>query len=74
MRLTPGTVAIVLLDDDKCRFTLVASGGDGDGRLNVKAPLAILLGAMAPGDVAGSWTPAVKGAKQMRVELMEVIQ
>lgn len=72
MRLIPGTKITVKIDDEERRFTLVLEDGDGNGRLNVKAPLAVLLGAMRPGDVAGSWTPSIKGAVQMRVELTAV--
>lgn len=72
MRLIPGTMATVKLNDDEHRFTLVASRGDGDGRLNIKAPLAILLGMMPEGGVVKAWTPAVSGAEPMRVELMKV--
>ena len=72
MRLAPGTQVVVLLNDEEYRFTLVASGGGDDGRLNVQAPLATLLGAMAVGDVSKGWTPRVAGAKPMRVEVMTV--
>ena len=71
MRLIPGTKATVLLDGEECCFTLVASGGDGIERLNVAAPLAKMLGAMAPGNIIKAWTP-VRGAEAMRVELVEV--
>ena len=70
MRLIPGTVAIVKLDGEEQRFTLVVSGG-GDGRLNVAAPLAVLLGMMPPGSIVKAWTP-VRGAKPMKVELIKV--
>ena len=70
MKLTPETEVIVLLDGEEHRFTLVASDG-GDGRLNVKAPLAMLLGAMAPGNVVKAWTP-VTGAEPVRVELVAI--
>ena len=74
MRLLPETKITVLLDSDKHRFILVNAGGDSDGRLNVAAPLAVLLGAMAPGDVVKAWTPSAPGAKPMRVELVEVVR
>ena len=73
MKLTPGIEVTVKLDDEEYRFTLVASGGDGDGQLNVKAPLAVLFGAMAAGDVVGAWTPPVKGAVAMKVELTAIM-
>lgn len=72
MRLIPRTQVTVKLDDEEHRFTLVTSGGDGNGLLNVKAPLAVLLGAMAVGDVAKAWTPLIVGAKPMRVELVTI--
>ena len=72
MRLVPGTEVTVKLDDEEYRFTLVTSSGDGDGQLNVKAPLAVLFGAMTVGDVVGAWTPPVKGAEPMRVELTAI--
>lgn len=59
MKLVPGTQVIVTLNDEEYRLTLVASGGDGDSLLNVKAPLAILLGMMAVGNTVKAWTPAV---------------
>lgn len=74
MKLTPGTRVIVNLDDEEYHFVLVAADGDGNGRLNIAAPLAVLLGAMAAGDTVKAWTPPVKGATQIRVELVEVIQ
>lgn len=73
MRLIPGTRVTIKLDGKERHFILVASDGDGDGRLNVKAPLAVELSHMRPGDVLGSWTPPVKGATQMRVELVAII-
>ena len=74
MRLISGTAVTVKLNDNERRFALVTAGGDGDGLLNVAAPLAVLLGAMAPGDVVKAWTPPVRGAEPARVELMEVMQ
>lgn len=74
MRLIPGTAVIVLLNGEEHHFTLVNADGDGDGKLNVAAPLAVLLGMMAPDDVVEAWTPPVPGARPMRVELVEVIQ
>ena len=73
MRLIPKTKITVLLNGETHHFTLVSADG-GDGRLNVAAPLARLLGAMAPGDVVKAWTPSVLGARPTRVELVEVIQ
>ena len=72
MRLIPGTEIVVLLDGKKHRFTLVTSSGDGDGQLNVKAPLAVLFGAMTVGDVVKAWMPPVKGAVAMKVELTAI--
>jgi len=57
MRLIPGTRVVVELDGEERRFTLVTADGDGDGRLNVDAPLAVLLGAMALGDFAKAEMP-----------------
>lgn len=74
MKLILGTRLVVSLDGEEHRFVLVASGGDGNGRLNIAAPLAALLGAMAPGDVVKAWAPLVEGAELMRVELVEVIR
>ena len=74
MRLTPETKVTVLLDDEKRHFTLVLADGDGDGKLNVAAPLARLLGMMSPGDVVKAWAPSIPGARPTRVELVEVIQ
>ena len=71
MRLIPGTAATVKLNDDEYNFTLVAADGDGNGRLNVAAPL---LGMMTPGDVVKAWTPSVPGARPIRVELVEAIR
>lgn len=73
MKLTPGIEVTVKLDGKEYRFTLVASGGDGDGRLNIKAPLARLLGAMTVGNTVKAWTPPVKGARAMRVELTAIM-
>ena len=72
MRLILGTRLVILLDGEEHRFILVSADGDGDGRLNVAAPLARLLGQMAPGDVVKAWTPSVPGAEPTRVELVEV--
>lgn len=74
MRLTPGTRVVVLLDGEEHPFVLVAAGGDGDGRLNVDAPLAVLLGMMTVGDLVKAWTPRVAGAEPMRVKLVKVMQ
>ena len=70
MRLIPETEVDVLLDGEEHRLTLVASDG-GDGRLNVKAPLAVLLGAMAVGSIVKAWTP-IAGAETIRVELVAI--
>lgn len=72
MRLTPGTKVTVKLDGNEQRFTLVSSSG-GNGRLNIKAPLAVLLGGMAAGNTIKAWTPCVAGAGPMRVELVAIV-
>jgi len=71
MKLIPGTEVLVKLDDKERRFVLVAADG-GDGRRNIDAPLAVLLGAMAVGDTVKMWTPPVRGAEPMSVELIAV--
>ena len=72
MKLILGTRLVVSLDGEEHRFVLVASGGDGNGRLNVAAPLAVLLGAMAVDDTVKAWTPPVEGAESVCVELVAV--
>lgn len=73
MRLIPGTAVTVKLDGEKHHFVLVATRDGGDHQLSVAAPLAVLLGAMAVGDVTKGWTPPrVAEAEAMRVELMTV--
>ena len=73
MKLTPGIEVTVKLDGKEHRFTLVATGGAGNWQLYVKAPLAVLFGAMTVGDVVGAWTPPVKGAVAMKVELTAIM-
>lgn len=73
MRLIPGIKVDVKLDGKKRHFILVAEGGDGNGRLNVKAPLAVLLGGMGPGDEVKAWTPRITGAVAVRVELVAIV-
>jgi len=73
MRLIPETKITVLLDGEEHHFVLVAESGDGNGRLNIKAPLAVLLGMMAVGNTVKAWTPPrIVGAEPMRVELIKV--
>ena len=71
MKLKAGTTATVKLDGKKYRFLLVHAGGDGKERLNLKAPLAQLLGAMAVGDTC-TWQVSVPGGEEMQVELVKV--
>jgi len=72
MRLIPGTRIIVSLDNEEYHFILVTSGGGEFGRLNIKAPLAQLLGAMTTGNTVQAWTPRIVGAEPMRVELVAI--
>ena len=67
--MKPGDIVKVLLDNEEHRFVLVA-GTARAGELNVKAPLAILLNIMSPGDTVSRWVPR-KGEEATRVELIE---
>ena len=71
MKLEAGTTVTVKLNDEKYRFLLVHTGGDGVESLSLKAPLAHLLGAMAVGDTV-KWLVEVPGGEAMRVELVKV--
>ncbi len=64
-----GDTIKVLLNDEEHKFTMVA-GMAKTGELNVKAPLAILLNIMSPGDAVSQWIPR-EGGEATRVELIE---
>ena len=67
--MKPGDTIKVLLDDKEHEFTMIA-GVAKAGELNVKAPLAILLNIMAPGDTVSRWIPR-EGGETTKVNLVE---
>jgi len=71
MKLKAGTVVTVNLNSKEYQFLLVHTGGNGTERLNIEAPLARLLSAMAIGDTC-TWKASGEGAEPMRVELVKV--
>ena len=64
-----GDAVRVRLDNEEHEFVLIA-GTAKTGELNLKAPLAILLNIMSPGDTVSRWISR-EGTQVIRVELIE---